>query len=334
MIAHAFPGVRIMTHTSPANADGPGLFHGAFTALVTPFTKDGSTIDLDRLEAQIEFQSQGGVSGIVLCGTTGESPTLTADEFRAVVERGVTAGKQHKLTVIVGTGSNCTAKAIEAHRLAHAAGADASLQVNPYYNKPSQEGLCRHFEAIADSCDLPIMLYNIPGRTGVALNAATIERLGKHAHIQAIKDATGGLELADETRRRTNLAILSGDDPMTLPLMSIGAVGVVSVISNIVPDRVAELCRAALRGDWNEARSIHDELLPLARGLLSLDTNPVPVKTAMRLLNRDNGTVRLPLCEGCDRVEQGVRQLITPLMKQRGPAGPAATRSMSGCVTG
>ena len=322
-----------MPHSTPATADGPGLFHGAFTALITPLTQDGSAIDLDRLETQIEFQSQGGVSGIVLCGTTGESPTLTADEFRAVVERGVTAGKQYDLTVIVGTGSNCTAKAIEAHRFAHAAGADASLQVNPYYNKPSQEGLCRHFEAIADSCDLPIMLYNIPGRTGVALNAATIERLGKHAHIQAIKDATGGLELADETRRRTNLAILSGDDPLTLPLMSIGAVGVVSVISNIVPDRVAELCRAALRGDWNEARRVHDELLPLARGLLSLDTNPVPVKTAMRLLERDTGAMRLPLCEGGEPVEQGVRQLIASLMNQRHPDEPGAARRVSGGVS-
>ncbi len=315
---------------APNSPDGPALFHGAFTALITPFTEDGSAVDFDRLEANIEDQARGEVSGIVLCGTTGESPTLSDPEFRAVVDRGVAAGRKHNLTVIVGTGSNCTAKAVAAHRLAREAGADASLQVNPYYNKPSPEGLCRHFETVADACDLPIMLYNIPGRTGVTLNAASIERLGRHPNIQAIKDATGGLELADETRRRTDLAILSGDDPLTLPLMSIGGVGVVSVISNLVPDRVAALCRAALRGEWTEARAIHDELLPLARGLLSLDTNPVPVKTAMRLLGRDTGAVRLPLCEGGPHVEEGVRNLIAPLRQAPGdPARPAPERVTS-----
>jgi 4-hydroxy-tetrahydrodipicolinate synthase len=288
----------------------PGLFTGAFTAIVTPFNDDGSQVDFARLEQNIRAQHEGGVTGIVPCGTTGESPTLTEREHHAVIEKAIELGRQCGLKVIAGAGSNNTAHAIELHRFAHDAGADASLQVNPYYNKPSQEGLYRHFMAIADSCDLPIVLYNIPGRTGGCLAPETIERLAQHANIRAIKDATGGLDHTAETVRRTELAVLSGDDPLTLPMASLGGVGVISVISNIVPDRVAALCSAFHFGDWNAAREVHYELLPLAKGLLSLDTNPVPVKTALKLLGRDTGMVRLPLVPAGKEVESKIRELL------------------------
>jgi 4-hydroxy-tetrahydrodipicolinate synthase len=287
-----------------------GRFTGAYTALVTPFSEDGSRIDFAQFEANIRAQHDGGVSGIVPCGTTGESPTLSEDEHHAVVEKAIEVGKPLGLTVIAGAGSNSTAHAIELHRFAHGAGADASLQVNPYYNKPSQEGLYQHFSAIADSCDLPIVLYNIPGRTGVTLTPETIERLALHPNISAIKDATGGLDHTSETVRRTNLAVLSGDDPLTLPMASLGGVGVISVISNIVPDRVSALCKAFLADDWKAAREIHYELLPLAKGLLSLDTNPVPVKTALKLLGRDTGAVRLPLVAASKQVEAHISELL------------------------
>jgi 4-hydroxy-tetrahydrodipicolinate synthase len=294
----------------PAKTTGPALFQGAFTALVTPFNDDASRIDFAQLESNIRAQHEGGVAGIVPCGTTGESPTLAEDEHHAVVEKAIEVGKPLGLTVIAGAGSNNTAHAIELHRFAHQAGADASLQVNPYYNKPSQEGLYRHFIAIADSCDLPIVLYNIPGRTGVCLSHETIERLAKHPNIQAIKDATGGLDHAAETVKRTDLAVLSGDDPLTLPMAALGGVGVISVISNIVPDRVAALCRALLTGDWTQAREAHYDLLPLAKGLLSLDTNPVPVKCALKQLGRDTGAVRLPLVPANESVERAVHELL------------------------
>lgn len=286
------------------------IFRGAFTAIVTPFSSDGSAVDFARLEANIRHQAQGNVTGIVPCGTTGESPTLTEHEHHAVVEKAVEIGKPLGLRVIAGAGSNNTAHAIDLHRFALRAGADASLQVNPYYNRPSQEGLYRHFMAIADSCDLPIMLYNIPGRTGVLLSADTIERLARHPNIRAMKDATGGLELASETVTRTDLALLSGDDPLTLPMASIGGVGVVSVVSNLVPDRVADLCSAFLDGDWERAQELHHALLPLARGLLSLDTNPVPLKTAMKHLGRDTGAFRLPLCPPSDDVARKIASIV------------------------
>lgn len=292
------------------NTAAPARFHGAYTAIVTPFNEDGTRIDFAQLEANIRAQAEGGISGIVPCGTTGESPTLTDAEHHAVIEKSIEVGKSLGLSVIAGAGSNDTSHAIEMHRFAEQARADASLQVNPYYNKPSQEGLYQHFTAIADSCDLPIVLYNIPGRTGVCLSPETIERLAAHSNIVAIKDATGGLDHTAETVRRTDLIVLSGDDPLTLPMASLGGMGVISVISNLIPDRIAALCRAFLENDWKTAREIHYELLPLAKGLLSLDTNPVPVKAAMKLLGRDTGTVRLPLVPVEKTVESTIHSLL------------------------
>ncbi len=304
------------------------LFRGAFTAIVTPFSDDASAVDLARLEANIQHQAQPsdgpGVSGIVPCGTTGESPTLRQHEQCEVIERAVEVAKPLGLKVIAGAGANCTDKAIEMHRFAHKAGADASLQVNPYYNKPSQEGLYRHFTAIADSCDLPIMLYNIPGRTGVMITADTLERLAKHPNIQAVKDATGSLEMVGEATARTNLAVLSGDDPLTLPMASIGAVGVVSVVSNLIPGKVAAMCEDILAGRWGAARALHEQILPLARAMLTLDSNPIPIKTALRLLGRDTGALRLPLCEPGEAVVKRIASILESHLPTRSPAQPVA----------
>ena len=286
------------------------IFRGAFTAIVTPFSPDGSSVDFARLAEHIQFQADGGVTGIVPCGTTGESPTLRDEEHRSVVETAIEVGKPLGLKVVAGAGSNNTAHAIELQRFAKEAGADASLQVNPYYNKPSQEGLYRHFMSIADSCDLPICLYNIPGRTGVALAPETVERLAKHPNIHAIKEATGSLDSASEILARANIALLSGDDSLTLPFASVGGVGVVSVVSNLVPQKVAAMCDAFNGGHFDRARKMHFELLPLLRGLLSLDTNPVPLKAAMEKLGRDSGVLRLPMHRGSKAVFDAVERLL------------------------
>ena len=269
---------------------------GTYTAIVTPFSSTDGSIDLARLEEHIRFQAAGGVTGIVPCGTTGEAPTLHEREQAAVIETAVRVGKPLGLQVVAGTGSNSTEHAIHLHRSAHALGADLSLQVAPYYNKPSQEGIYRHFMAVADSCSLPIMLYNIPGRCGVAIAPETVERLARHPNVVAIKEATGSMDSASEIRQRCGITILSGDDTLTIAFAAVGAVGVVSVLSNIVPDRVARLCTLAQSNDFAAARAEHASLFALARGLLTIDTNPAPIKAAMQVLGRDSGVLRLPMC--------------------------------------
>jgi 4-hydroxy-tetrahydrodipicolinate synthase len=273
----------------------PITFRGAYTAIVTPFSDDGSAVDFARLDEHIAFQARGGVTGIVPCGTTGESPTLSEAEQHAVIERAIAVGKPLGLQIVAGTGSNCTAHAVEMHRFAHKAGADASLQVSPYYNKPSQEGLYRHFMTVADSCDLPIMLYNIPGRCGVAIAPETVARLARHPNIRAIKEATGSMDSASEIAQRCSITILSGDDSLTLSFAGCGSAGVVSVVSNLVPRRVQDLCDAFLGDRFEVAKRMHADLFKLCRGLLTLDVNPVPLKTAMKILGRDTGALRLPL---------------------------------------
>lgn len=302
------------------------VFKGAYTAIVTPFSADGAAVDFERLEANIQHQAAGGVTGVVPCGTTGESPTLTDAEHRAVVEKTIEVARPLGLQVIAGAGSNNTKHAIHLHRFAQAAGADASLQVNPYYNKPNQEGLYRHFTAIADSCDLPIMLYNIPGRSAVAITAQTLQKLAAHPNIQAVKDATGSLDSASEVVSRTKLALLSGDDSLTLPMAAVGGVGVVSVVSNIVPDKVSALCNAFLGGDWDLARTLHGELFDLCRGLLSLDTNPIPVKAMMELLGRDTGSLRLPMTRAGKEAMESIRKLIDTLKLATRPQRAVAAR--------
>lgn len=288
-------------------------FHGSFTAIVTPFTTDGSRIDWARLEMNLNAQAEAGITGVVPAGTTGESPTLTEKEHHELVERTIAIAKPLGLKVIAGAGSNNTQHAIRLHQFAAKAGADGALQVNPYYNKPSQEGLYRHFTAIADSADLPVMLYNVPPRTAVALLPETVARLAKHPNIVAIKEATGSMDSASEICMRCDIELLSGDDSMTLPFASVGGVGVVSVVSNLVPERVAGLCRAILDEEWSAARALHRELFALSKSLLSLDTNPIPIKTALKLLGKDSGTLRLPMCEPKPAVAQAIDALLTEM---------------------
>lgn len=285
-------------------------FAGAYTALITPFSRDGATVDLPRLAEHIHFQAKGGVRGIVPCGTTGEAPTLDEHEHIAVVECAVKTGRPLGLQVIAGAGSNSTSHAIHLHKLAASLGAHASLQVTPYYNKPSQEGIYQHFMAIADSAELPIVLYNIPGRSAVVITPETIERLSKHPNIVALKEATGSMDSASEIRRRCSIVILSGDDSLTASFAAVGAVGVVSVVSNLVPDRVAQLCRNIANNDLAAVRDSHENLFGLSRGLLSLDVNPVPLKCAMELLGRDTGSVRLPLVRASDAIRSTIATLI------------------------
>ena len=302
--------------------DGEGTMQGrdlagAWTALVTPFSRDGAgsapPIDLGRLAANIDHQSIAGITGVVPCGTTGETPTLTAAEYESVVVRTVEAARAHGLRVIAGAGGNDTRRAIDRHRFVADAGADAALHVTPYYNKPSQAGMHRHFSAIADACELPVVLYNVPGRTGVGLAIETIERLAAHPNIVAVKEASGDLGLAADIAARTGLTLLSGDDPLTMPMAVNGGRGVISVVANLLPDRVAAMVAAFLRTDWKEAIRRHHELLPIARAVLSLDANPVPIKAAMRLAGRDSGAVRSPLVEASEAVIARLRELLAPL---------------------
>lgn len=269
------------------------MFQGALTALITPFS--GGKVDESRLRRNCESQIAQGIDGLVPVGTTGESPTLDHPEHNRVVDLVVEAAAG-RVPVVAGTGSNSTAEALASTKHARAAGANASLQVNPYYNKPTQEGLYRHFMTIADAVDLPIILYNIPGRTAVALTLETIIRLARHPNIVGIKEATGSLDLASEIAAATGLTILSGDDSLTLPIMAVGGKGVISVASNIIPDRMHLLTRLALDGKWDEGRKLHLGLMPLFKGLF-VETNPIPVKTAMRLMGQDTGELRLPMCE-------------------------------------
>jgi 4-hydroxy-tetrahydrodipicolinate synthase len=264
------------------------------TALVTPF-RDGQ-LDLPALERLVQRQLDAGVDGLVPCGTTGESPTLSETEHREVVSC-VARLARGRVPVLAGSGTNCTAKTVDLARLNADCRADALLVVAPYYNKPSQEGLFRHFSAVAAATELPIVLYNIPGRCGVEISVETIQRLhAAHQNIVAVKHATGSVASAADLMAASDIAVLSGDDPLTLPLMSIGAVGVISVLSNLAPKTVKRLTDAALNGDLAAARAAHRELYPLAKALLSLDTNPIPIKTALALRGLCTDEFRLPLC--------------------------------------
>lgn len=288
-------------------------FRGAFTAIVTPFNADASAIDYGRLDQQLAFQAKGGVTGVIVSGTTGESPTLSHEEYEHLVKACVERGRTHGIMVVAGTGSNSTAHAVELQRLAASLGADAALSVNPYYNKPTQEGLYRHFMTVADSADLPVMLYNIPGRTGVALMPAAVERLSKHPNIRACKEATGSTDSCSEIAQRCpEMAVLSGDDSMTLPFMAVGAVGVVSVITNLVAGKVSAMCKAWLDGKPGEALTIHRELFPLCRASFA-ETNPIPVKAAMKLLGRDTGSMRLPMTEATAETVTTLKKVLTEL---------------------
>lgn len=269
---------------------------GAYTALITPFNADATAVDYDRLKANVAHQIDQGITGVVPVGTTGESPTVSHDEHNKIITAAVEAAAG-KVQVIAGTGSNNTAEALKTTQHAKSVGADAALMVNPYYNKPTQEGLYRHFMTIADSVGLPIVLYNIPGRTNVTMSPDTVARLYQHDMIVAIKEATGSLDMASEIASRCDIPIISGDDSLTLPLMSIGGKGVISVLSNLLPAKVSALVAAGLKDDLPAARTLHHELFHLCKGLLTLSTNPIPIKAAMKMTGVDTGSVRLPLTE-------------------------------------
>ncbi|MEM6562673.1 MAG: 4-hydroxy-tetrahydrodipicolinate synthase [Planctomycetota bacterium] len=269
------------------------MFSGALTALVTPF-RDGK-VDEARLVEQVKFQLDHGIDGLVPVGTTGESPTLDMAEHKRVIEL-VVETAAGRVPVVAGAGGNSTAEALELHNHAKAVGATAALSVNPYYNKPTQEGLYRHFVKLADAIPLPIVLYNIPGRCGVNMTPDTVARLAEHEMIVAIKEATGSCDQASQIRQRCDLPILSGDDSLTLPLMSISGAGVISVASNVIPDRIAAMVKHAADGDFATARSIHHSVFPLCQALF-LEGNPGGVKKALQLLGRDSGELRLPLWE-------------------------------------
>lgn len=270
-------------------------FQGTITALITPFRDN--RLDEAALEKLVEHQVQSGVDGLVACGTTGESPTLSKEEHRRVVELIIRTVRK-RIPVLAGAGSFNTAEAVRLAHEAHELGADGLLVVSPYYNKPTQEGLRLHFSSIAREVSLPIMLYNIPGRCGVEISIDTILRLrAEHANIVAVKHATGSVVGAAELIAACpEIDVLSGDDPITWPLMALGATGVVSVLSNLAPRAVKSLTAAALAGDAAAALRAHRDTFPLAQSLLSLETNPIPIKTAMALRGWCTEEFRLPMC--------------------------------------
>jgi len=283
------------------------MFSGSIVALVTPFRKD--KVDFDKLDELVEMHVKAGTNAISPCGTTGESPTLTHDEHDAVIERVVKAARK-RIPVIAGTGSNSTAEALRLTRHAQEAGADASLQVCPYYNRPTQEGLYRHFKTIAEAVDIPIMLYNIPSRSGRNIDVETIARLAKIKNIAAVKEAAGSTDQVMEIVAATSLAVLSGDDSMTLPFMSVGAKGIVSVIANIVPKDVKAMVDAFARGKLAEAQKLNAKLYPLAKAAF-LESNPGPIKTAMAMMGLIEKDVRLPLVPPGEAVAAKIRQALS-----------------------
>lgn len=287
-------------------------FEGVFTALVTPMAPDGS-LDEKALRRLVDFQVEGGVQGLVPVGTTGESPTLDGDECKRVI-RIVVEQARGRVPVIAGAGSNCTSEAIEYSKDAREAGADATLQVAPYYNKPTNLGFLGHFRAIADAVDLPLVVYNIASRTGKNIDNATMLELAKHRNIVAVKEASGDIgQIMDLIASKPPaFSVLSGDDNIVFPMIALGATGVISVASNIVPDRMAALVRASLKGDWEAARKSHYALLPLFRALF-IETNPIPIKAGMAMKGMMTESYRLPMCPMAPRNREALAATLKDL---------------------
>ncbi|MCH2145561.1 MAG: 4-hydroxy-tetrahydrodipicolinate synthase [Phycisphaerales bacterium] len=284
---------------------------GAYTALITPFDLSSGHLDLHALERLIGSQAEGGIRGVIPCGTTGEAPSLDHEEYRTFVGRTIEVAHGLGMEVIPGAGSNSTSHAVANNRLVAELGADAALHVAPYYNRPSQEGLYTHFMAIADSADHPIVVYDVPGRSGVRIAPETIIRLAGHPNIRGLKAAGGSIDDVTEVVRGCDLSVLSGDDTLTLPMMSVGARGVISVLSNVMPATVSSLCTAVHEGRWEDARELHHRSHPIARALLELDSNPIPVKTAMELLGLCSGSLRLPLVPPGPEVRATLARMFT-----------------------
>lgn len=271
------------------------MFKGSMVALVTPF-KDGK-VDEKKLKELVEFHIKNGTSALVPCGTTGESATLSYEEHDRVVELTIEFAKG-RVPVIAGTGSNSTDEAIALTKHAKKAGAAASLQVSPYYNRPTQKGLYLHFKAIAEAADIPLILYNIASRTGVNIEPETFAKLAEVKNIIGVKEASGNLEQMSRIRKLCpeEFLLISGDDALTLPVMSIGGVGIISVVANIIPRDVADMCLAFERGDMKKAEELHYKMLPLVKAMF-IETNPIPVKTAMGLMKMTLPDMRLPMCD-------------------------------------
>ncbi|HUU44006.1 MAG TPA: 4-hydroxy-tetrahydrodipicolinate synthase [Planctomycetota bacterium] len=283
------------------------MFQGSIVAIVTPFRDD--RVDFDVLEKLVEMHVKAGTDAILPCGTTGESPTLSHDEHDEVIER-VVKMVDGRRPVIAGTGSNSTVEAIRLTRHAQEAGADGSLQVAPYYNKPTQEGLYRHFRAVAESVDIPLMLYNIPSRTGRNIDVDTMRRLAEIDNIVAVKEAAGSTDQVTEILLATDLAVLSGDDSMTLPFMALGARGVVSVVANIVPADVKAMVDAFAAGSAEKARRLNAKLYPLAKAMF-VETNPAPVKSAMHMLGMIEPDLRLPMVVPSEASDRKIRKALS-----------------------
>jgi 4-hydroxy-tetrahydrodipicolinate synthase len=264
---------------------------GLYTALVTPFSN--GKVDFNKIDELVDLQLEANVDGIVPMGTTGESPTLTTEEHLKVIGN-VIKRVDGRCKIIAGTGANCTHKAVHQTKTAKAMGADASLQVTPYYNKPTQEGLYQHFSKVAD-IGLPIVLYNVPGRSGVPIAIDTIARLSKHPHVVAVKEAGGSTERVSMILDACHITVLSGDDALTLPMMAVGGKGVISVLSNLCPKPLKEMIDAFMAGELKKAQEIHMKYYRLMRGMF-IETNPVPVKTAMARKGLLEEEYRLPIC--------------------------------------
>jgi 4-hydroxy-tetrahydrodipicolinate synthase len=285
---------------------------GVYTALVTPFKAEGQ-LDEEGLRENIRFQIASGVDGIVPLGSTGEAPTLTFSEKERVI-RIASEEAKGKVLVMVGTGSYSTQQTIENTHLAEELGADMALVVSPYYNKPTQEGLYRHFYALADTTPLPIIVYNVQGRTGQNIGIDTLKRLADIPKIAGVKEASGNVSQIGEVieiiaRHRPDFSVLSGDDNLTLPLMAMGGHGIISVVSNLIPKEIKKLVEAMASGDYALAREIHYQWMPLFRGAF-IETNPIPIKTAMNMCGHASGGCRLPLCDLLPENEQKLRTIL------------------------
>lgn len=285
---------------------------GVHTALVTPMNKDGS-IDEKALRELVDFQIAAGVTGLVPVGTTGESPTLSHDEHHKVIDIVIDQANK-RVPVIAGTGSNSTREAIDLTRHAKEAGADISLQVAPYYNKPSQEGFYRHFMSVVEAVDLPIIVYNIQGRTGKNIENSTMLRLAEHPLVIGVKEASGSIAQVMNLveKKPDSFDIVSGDDNLTLPIISMGGVGVISVASNLIPKEMGELVKAAVAGNMEEARRMHYRLLPLFRAEF-IDTNPIPIKYMCSVKGMMDEVYRLPLCSMDDMLKNQVKDVLKSL---------------------